>query len=145
MERHGKQIRHSSLNLLQDILSFLVIFFLSFPNLVKEISHGLVHSKQGHGLTHVHPSLRTKDIPSSCTYDFYQDPSVKPHKNNDHPYKTHGATVDSASFFESLGRDLQHFSDQEYSLFPSELASLCPTSIDHPVALSLSPTALELK
>ena len=111
MERHGKKIRYSSLNLLQDILSFLVNFFLLFPKLVKEISHGLLHSKQCHGLTPVHPFLRTKGISSSCTYDFDQDPSVKPHKNNDHPCKTHGATVDTTSFSESLGRDLKPFSD----------------------------------
>ena len=76
----------------------------------------------------MYPSLRTKSIPSPCTYDFYQDPSVKPHKRNDHPYKTHGATIDTACFF-----------DQECPLFPSELASLSCTAIEQSSALSLSP------
>ena len=112
MERHGEKTRYSSVNLLQDILSFLVNIFLSFPKLVKGISHCLLHSKQGHGFTPVYPSLRTKSISSSCTYYFDQDPSVKPHKNNDHPCKNHGAIVDTASFSESLGRDIQPLLDR---------------------------------
>ena len=124
MERHGKKLRYSSVNLLQDILSFLVIFFLSFPKLVKRISHCLLHSKQGHGFTPVYPSFRTENISSACTYDFDQDPSVEPHKNNNNPCKTHGATVDTTSFSESRGRDIQPLSDREFPLFPSQLASL---------------------
>ena len=81
MEKHGEKIWYSSLNLLQDILSLLVNFFLSFPKLVKEISHGLLHSKQGLGPTPVHPSLGTEGISSPCTYDFDQDPSVNLHKS----------------------------------------------------------------
>ena len=75
MEKHGKKKN----KVLKGASSprYLILyrkFFLSFPNLVKEISHGLLHSKQGHGLTHAHPSLRTEYIPSSRTYDFDQDP-----------------------------------------------------------------------
>ena len=106
MERHGEKISYSTLNLLQDILSLLVIFFLSFPKIVKEISHYLLHSKQGQGLTPVYPSLRTKSIPSSCTYVFDQDTSAKPHKKKDHPYETHGATI-------YIYADTTHLSHQE--------------------------------
>ena len=84
---------------------------MSFPNLVKGIFHCLLHSKEGHGFIPVHPCLQIESISSSCTYDFDQDPSIEPHKKNDHPCKTHGATVDTTSFSESLGRDLQPFSD----------------------------------
>ena len=122
MERHGKK-RNKELKGASSprylILSHKI--FLSFHKLVKEISHGLFHSKQGHGSTPVHPSLRTEGISSPFTYDFDQDPSVKLDKNNDHPCKTHGAKVDTASFSESLGRDLQPFSDQECPLSPYEL------------------------
>ena len=102
--------------------------FLSFPKLVKGISHCLLHSKQGHGFSHVYPSLRTKIIHSSCTYDFSQDPSVEPHKNNGDPCKTHGATVDIASFSESLDTDLQPLSNRECPLFSFEISSLNSTA-----------------
>ena len=131
MERHGKnknKARKGAFSPRYLILSRK--FFLSFPKLVKEISHGLLHSKQGHGPTPVHPSLRIGYIPSPCTYDFDQDPSFNTHKNNDHPCKNHGATVDTTSFYESLGRDLQPFSDQEGHLFPFELASLSSTATE---------------
>ena len=111
MERHGK----NKIKEIRGVSSprYLILsckFFLSFPKLVKEISHGLLHSKQGHRPTPIHPSLRTEGISSPCTYDFDQDPSVKPHMKNDHPCKNHGATVHTASFFESLWRDIQPFS-----------------------------------
>ena len=99
MEMHGEKIRYSSVNFLQDILSFLVNLFLSFPKLVKAIYNGLLHSKQGHRPTLIHPYLINKGISSPCTYDSDQDPLVKPHKNNDHPCKTHGATFDTAFCF----------------------------------------------
>ena len=66
------------------------------------INHGKLHSKQGHGLTPVTPFLRTEGISSSCTHDFVQYSSINPHKNNGHPYKTHGAIVDPESFSKSL-------------------------------------------
>ena len=145
MERRGEKIRYSSVNLLQYIVSFLVNVFLSFPKLVKGISHCLLHSKQGHGFTPVYPSLRTKSIYSSCTYYFDQDPSVKPHKNNDHSYKTVGATVDTASFSKSLGRDLQPLFDQKFPLFPFEIASLKSTSTKNSTTISLFPSTSKLK
>ena len=145
MERHGGKIRHLSVYLLKDILSFIVNFFLSFPKLVKGISHSLLHSKQGHGFTHVYISLRTGIISSSCTYDYDQDPSVEPRKNNDHPYKNPSATVDTTSFSESLGRNPQPLSHREFPLFPFESSSLNSTSTENSANISLSPTTLELK
>ena len=131
MERHGKN-KNKELKGASS-MAYLILShktFLSFPKLVKEISHGLLHSKQGHGPTPVQPYLRTKGISSPCTYDFDQDPLFKIHKSNDHPCKNHGATVDTASFSKSLGRDLQPFFDQECHLFPSELASLISTATE---------------
>ena len=75
MERHGKNKNKELSGAYYP--TYLIIshkFFLSFPKLVKEISHGLLHSKQGHGPTPMHPSLRTEGISSPCTYDFDQDP-----------------------------------------------------------------------
>ena len=116
LQRHGKAwLKNKGLKF-ESYARYLIlscVFLLSFPNIVKGISHCLLHSKQGDGFTPVYPSLRTKSIPSSCTYDFDQDPLVEPHKNNDHPYKNHGATVDIVSFFESLGRHLQPLLEQE--------------------------------
>ena len=144
MERNGEKIRYSSVNLLQDILSFLIKKFLSFPNLVKIFFDCLLHSKQGHGFTPIYPYLRTKTISSSCTYDFDQDPLVEPHKKGDHPCKTHCATIDTASFSESLGRDIQRLSDRECPLVPSQLVSWNSTATEQSAAISLCPTTIEL-
>ena len=78
MERHGEKKNKELKGAYSPryvILSHKL--FLSFPKLVKEPSHGLFHSKQGHGPTPVHHSLRIEGISSPCTYDFDQDPSVK--------------------------------------------------------------------
>ena len=138
-------MRYSTVNLLQDILSFLVNCFLSFPRLVKTVFCCLWYSEQGQGFTPVCPSLRTENIPSSYTPEFDQDPSVKPHNKNDPPYKTHDATVDTTSLFVPLGNDLQPQFDQEYPPLPSESASLNPIVMGQYANIALSPTTLELK
>ena len=94
---HGEKIRYSSLNLLQDVLSFLVNSFLYFPKFVKIVFHCLFHSNQNHGFTPVYPSLRTESISSSCTFDFDQDPSFEPHDIKYHPCEPHETKVDNTS------------------------------------------------
>ena len=117
------------MNLLRGILFFLVNVFLSFLEIFKTNFHGLLHSKQEYRFTHVYPSLRTKNIPSSCTYEFEKDPSFEPHKQVDHPYKKHDATTDTTSFSEPPVKYLQPSSNQECPPLPSESASLNPTTI----------------
>ena len=113
--------------------------------MVKESFHFLLHLKQGQGFTPVYPSLRTENIPLSCTYDFDQDPSIDQLKKNDHPCKNHDATIDTTSFFDPPGKDLQPSSDQECPPLPFELTSLNSISIGQYASMSLSPTTLELK
>ena len=97
MEMHAEKIRYSSFSFLQDVLSFFVIFFLSFRKLVKTVFHCSLHSKQNHEFTHVYPSLRIESISSSHTFDFDQDPSFEPHDIKDNPCEPHGTTVDNTS------------------------------------------------
>ena len=95
MEIHDEKIRYSSFGFLQDLLSFLVNFFLSFPKLFKTTFHCSLHSKQNHEFTLVYPSLRTESISSSYTFDFDQDPSFEPHDIKDHPCEPHETKVDN--------------------------------------------------
>ena len=97
METHEEKIRYSSFSFLQDLLSFLVNFFLSFPKIVKTVFHCSLHSKQNHEFTHVYPSLWSESISSSCTFDFDQDPSFEPHDIKYHPCEPHETIVDNTS------------------------------------------------
>ena len=97
MEMHDEKIRYSSFIFLQDVLSFLVKFFLSFPKIVKTVFHCSFPSQQNHEFTHVYPSLWTKSISSSCTFDFDQDPSFEPHDIKYHPCEPHETKVDNTS------------------------------------------------
>ena len=86
------------MNFLQDILSFLINYFMSIPELVKTIFHCLLHSKQNHKFTPVYPSLQTESISSSCAYDFDQELLFEPHDIKDQPCDPHDTTVDVTSF-----------------------------------------------
>ena len=116
---HDENIRYPSFSFLQDVLSFLVKIFLSFPKLVKIVFHYSLHSKLNHEFTPIYPSLRTKSISSSCTFDFDQDPSFEPHDIKDHPCEPDETTVDNISvahspFLPIFQTDTDHFT---YLLF----------------------------
>ena len=97
MEMHDEKIRYSNFSFLQDVLSFLVNFFLFFPKIVKIVFHCPLHSKQNHEFTPIYLSLRTESISSSYTFDFDQDPSFEPHDIKDHPCEPHETKVDNTS------------------------------------------------
>ena len=77
MERHGENIRYSSFSFIQDIMSFLIKYLLSFHDLIEIIFHSLLHLKQDHGFNFVYPYLQTKNISPSCTFNSNQYPSFK--------------------------------------------------------------------
>ena len=94
---HDKKMRYSSFSFLQDVLSLLVKFFLSFPKLVKTVFHCSLHTKQNHEFTPVYPSLRTESIPSLCMFDVDQYLSFKPYDIKGHPCDPLEAIVDNTS------------------------------------------------
>ena len=85
---HGERLRYSSLRLFQDALSCLVSLFLCFPKFIKIAFYGSVL---------VYPSLQTKRIASSCTFDFDQDFSLKAYDVKGHPCEPHETSVNSVS------------------------------------------------
>ena len=86
------------MNFLQDILSFLVNYFLSIVELVKTIFHCLLHSKQDHGFTPVYPSLQTEIMSPSCAFDSDLDPSFELYNINNHRCEPHDTKVDTTLF-----------------------------------------------
>ena len=97
MERYDEKIIYSTVYLLQDVLSFLVNFFLYFPNPVKIVFHFLLHSKENHEFTPIYPSLKIERISSSFAYDFDQELLFEPHEIKDYPCEPHDTTVDITS------------------------------------------------
>ena len=86
---------------IQDFLSFLVSYFLSFPELIKIFFYCLLHSKQDHGFTFVYPYLQTENMSSSCIPNSDQDPSFEPHNINDQPCEPYDTKVDTSFFLHS--------------------------------------------
>ena len=89
--------RNSSRCFLQDALSYLVSFLLSFIRFVKIALSGPTHPEQNHEYVPIYPSLQTEIIVSSYTSDFGLNlypgaPNVK-----EHPCEIHEASDDSSA------------------------------------------------
>ena len=107
-----------------DILSFLVHIFLYFPGLAKKKFLYLSLSGKYPRSTHVYPSLRTRKSPFPFTYDLEQNPSSKPHEENNHPYETHEVASNPMPFSDPSDRDLQSPYDLEHPLHSPKWVAL---------------------
>ena len=71
---------------------------MSFLELIKIISHFLLHSKQYHGFTFVYPSLQTEIMYLFYILNSDQGPSFKLHNIIDHPCESHNTKFDTTLF-----------------------------------------------
>ena len=78
MEGYCEKTRYSGLSFLQDVIIFVVNYFLSFPGHIKRIFYCLLYSKDDLKYTLENPSFQSVKIPSPCKADFDQEPSSKP-------------------------------------------------------------------
>jgi len=75
-------------------------------------------------ITPVYPSLRAESIYSYCTFDFDQDLSFEPQKNNDHPCEPHDTTLmlhpfHIAMFLPISKTAIDHFTYLMFFMFPT--------------------------
>ena len=99
---HVEMLRNLSLRFFQDALSCLVSLFLSFPKFIKKSFYGSIRSEQSFAYIPVYPSLWTKSLASSCTFDFDQDISPKSHDIKGHPCEPHETMVGNISISPNL-------------------------------------------
>ena len=99
---HGERSRCSSLHFLQEDLSYLVSFFVSFPKFIRTVFYGSTHSEQSYEYILVYPYLQTESVASSSTSGFDPDFSPRAHDVKGHPCELHETSVDSVAIAPNL-------------------------------------------
>ena len=99
---HGERLRYSSLHFFWYALSCLVSLFLSFPKFIKTTFSGSIRPEQSYDYIPVYPSLWTKSVAFSFTFDFDRYFSPESHDIEGHPCETHETSVNSVSIAPNL-------------------------------------------